>query len=61
MTTGPKDYAERAASAFNRRDVEAMLAAHCAAHFTFRDGLAIREEAFFDSAVLMPLAYPAEG
>lgn len=139
MTTGPNDYAERAASAFNRRDVEAMLALVCedfiyldsmgiqtgreamrkreiallealpdaqvifspfavgndrlaltafltgtfaaplvlpdrvipphgrhitayyAAHFTFRDGLAIREEAFFDSAVLMPLAYPAEG
>jgi ketosteroid isomerase-like protein len=139
MTTGPNDYAERAASAFNRRDVEAMLALVCedfiyfdgmgiqtgreamrkreiallealpdaqvifspfavgndrlaltafltgtfaaplvlpgrvipphgrhitayyAAHFTFRDGLAIREEAFFDSAVLMPLAYPSEG
>lgn len=139
MTTGPKDYAERAASAFNRRDVQAMLAlvcedfiyldsmgiqtgreamrkretalfealpdaqvifspfvvgndrlaltafltgtftaplvlpdrvipphgrhitAHYAAHFTFREGLAIREEAFFDSAVLMPLTYPAEG
>lgn len=139
MTTGPKDYAERAASAFNRRDVQAMLALVCedfiyldsmgiqtgreamrkretalfealpdaqvifspfavgndrlaltafltgtfaaplvlpgrvipphgrpitayyAAHFTFRDGLAVREEAFFDSAVLLPLAYPAEG
>jgi hypothetical protein len=139
MTTGPNDYAERAASAFNCHDVEAMLALVCedfiyldsmgiqtgreamrkrenalfealpdaqvifspfavrndrlaltafltgtfaaplvlpgrvipphgryitayyAAHFTFRDGLAIREEAFFDSAVLMPLAYPAEG
>lgn len=134
MTTGPNDFAERAASAFNRRDVEAMVALVCedfiyfdgmgmqigresmhkretalleafpdaqvtlspfavgddrlaltafltgtftaplvlpdrvipphgrhiavyyAAHFTFRDGLAIREDAFFDSAVLMPLA-----
>ncbi len=37
------------------------ITAYYAAHFTFRDGLAIREEAFFDSAVLMPLAYPAEG
>lgn len=27
----------------------------------FRNGLAIREEAFFDSAVLMPLADPSEG
>ncbi|MFW0753905.1 ester cyclase [Pseudomonas sp. H11T01] len=139
MTTGPNDYAKRAASAFNRRDLEALLAlvsedfiyldgmgmqtgreamhkreaallealpdaqvilspfavcddrlaltafltgtftaplvlsdrvipphgrhiaVHYAAHFTFRDGLAIREEAFFDSAVLMPLADPSEG
>jgi ketosteroid isomerase-like protein len=139
MTTAPNDYAERAASAFNRRDVEAMLAlvcedfiyidsmgiqtgreamrkrenalfealpdaqvifspfavgndrlaltavltgtfaaplvlpgrvipplgrpitVHYAAHFTFRDGLVIREEAFFDSAVLMPLAEQGEG
>ncbi|WLI14760.1 MULTISPECIES: ester cyclase [Pseudomonas] len=131
MTTGPNDFAERAASAFNRRDVEAMLTLVCedfiyfdgmgmqtgresmrkretalleafpdaqltfspfavgddrlaltafltgtftaplvlpdrvipphgrhiavyyAAHFTFKDGLAIREEVFFDSAVLM--------
>jgi ketosteroid isomerase-like protein len=134
MTTGSNDYAQRAAEAFNRRDVESMLALVCedfiyldsmgiqigrqsmrkretaildalpdvkvsltpfmvaddrlaltalltgtftaplvlpgrviaphgrpitlhyAAHFTFKDGLAIREEAFFDSAVLMPLA-----
>ncbi|MBT2370473.1 ester cyclase [Pseudomonas fluorescens] len=139
MTTGPSNYAERAASAFNRRDLEAMLAlvsedfiyfdgariqtgresmhmrerallealpdaqvtlspfivsddrlaltafltgtftaplvlpdrvipphgrhitVYYAAHFTFRDGLAIREEAFFDSAVLMPLADQNEG
>jgi ketosteroid isomerase-like protein len=139
MTTGPNDYAERASRAFNRRDVEAMLAlvcedfiyfdgmgiqtgresmrkretalfeafpdaqvtftpfmvaddrlaltalmtgtfaaplvlpgrviaphgrnitVHYAAHFTFRNGLAIREEAFFDSAVLMPLAEQGEG
>lgn len=139
MTTGPNDYAERAASAFNRRDLEAMLAlvsedfiyfdgtgmqtgresmrkreialleafpdaqltfspfavsddrlaltafltgtfttplvmpdrvipphgrhiaVYYAAHFTFKDGLAIREEAFFDSAVLMPLADQSEG
>jgi hypothetical protein len=37
------------------------IAAYYAAHFTFRDGLAIREEAFFDSAVLMPLADQSEG
>lgn len=139
MTTGPNDYAARAASAFNRRDLEAMLALVCedfiyfdgtgiqtgreamhkreralleafpdakvimspfivthdrlaltafltgtfaaplvlsdrvipphgrhitvyyAAHFTFRDGLAIREEAFFDSAVLMPSTDQREG
>lgn len=139
MTSGPNDFAERAAIAFNRRDVEAMLALvsedfiyfdgmgvqtgresmhkretaileafpdaqltlspfavgddrlaltgfltgtftaplvmpdrvipphgrhiamYYAAHFTFRDGLAIREEAFFDSAVLMPSADPREG
>ncbi|MGB8921247.1 MAG: nuclear transport factor 2 family protein [Pseudomonas sp.] len=138
MTTGPNDFAERAASAFNRHDVEAMLALVCedfiyldsmgiqtgreamrkresallealpdahviyspfavsndrlaltafltgtfaaplvlpgrviaphgrhitayyAAHFTFKDGLVIREEAFFDSAVLLPLTHPAE-
>lgn len=58
MTTGPNDYAERASRAFNRRDVEAM---HYAAHFTFRNGLAFREEAFFDSAVLMPSAEQGEG
>jgi ketosteroid isomerase-like protein len=139
MTTGPNDYAERASRAFNRRDMETMLAlvcedfiyldgmgiqtgreamrkreiallealpdaqvifspfavgndrlaltafltgtfaaplvlpgrviaphgrhitVHYAAHFTFRNGLAIREEAFFDSAVLMPLAEQGEG
>ncbi|CAI8948328.1 nuclear transport factor 2 family protein [Pseudomonas sp. MG-9] len=139
MATGPNDFAERAASAFNRHDVEAMLALFCedfiyldsmgiqtgreamrkrenallealpdahvifspfaashdrlaltafltgtfaaplvlpdrvipphgrhitayyAAHFTFKDGLVIREEAFFDSAVLLPLTHPAEG
>lgn len=139
MATGPNDYAEHAASAFNRRDLQAMIALVCedfiyidgmgtqtgrdcmrkreaalfeafpdaqvtlspfavcddrlaltailtgtfaaplvlpdrviaphgrhitvryAAHFTFRDGLAIREEAFFDSAVLMPLTDPSEG
>lgn len=138
MTTGPKDYAERAAQAFNRRDVETMLALvhedfiyldsmgiqigrqsmriretalfdalpdaqvtltpfmvaddrlaltallsgtfsaplvlpgrviaphgrpvtlHYAAHFTFQHGLVIREEAFFDSASLMPLATQGE-
>lgn len=32
-----------------------------AAHSTFRAELAIREEAFFDSAVLMPSTYSAEG
>ena len=138
MTTGPNDYAQRASSAFNCRDVEAMLAlvsedfiyldgmgiqtgrdamrkretalfyafpdaqvaftpfmvaddrlaltalltgtfaaplvlpgrviaphgrhiaVHYAAHFTFKDGLAIREEVYFDSAVLMPLAEQGE-
>jgi ketosteroid isomerase-like protein len=138
MTTGPNDYAQRAAAAFNRRDVETMLALvhedfiyldsmgiqvgrqsmrkretaifdalpdaqvtltpfmvaddrlaltallsgtftaplmlpgrviaphgrpitlHYAAHFTFKDGLVIREEAFFDSAVLMSLAQQGE-
>ena len=34
---------------------------HYAAHFTFRNGLAIREEAFFDTSVLMPSATPNEG
>lgn len=29
MTTGPNDYAERAARAFNRRDVESMLSLVC--------------------------------
>ena len=139
MTNAPNDFARRAASAFNRRDVEAMLALvsedfayldsmglqigreamrqretalfdampdahmtltpflvaddrlaltallaghfsaplvladrvvpahgqpiriHYAAHFTFRNGLAIREEAFFDSALLMPPASANEG
>ena len=139
MTTGPNDYAQRASSAFNCRDVEAMLAlvsedfiyldgmgiqtgresmgkretalfyafpdaqvtftpfmvaddrlaltalltgtfaaplvlpdrviaphghhitVRYAAHFTFRNGLAIREEVFFDSAVLMPSAEQGEG
>ncbi|MGE8321471.1 MAG: ester cyclase [Pseudomonas sp.] len=37
------------------------ITVHYAAHFTFKDGLAIREEAFFDSAVLMPLAAQGEG
>ncbi|MDF9893532.1 UNVERIFIED_ORG: ketosteroid isomerase-like protein [Pseudomonas vranovensis] len=139
MTTGPTEYADRAANAFNRRDVEAMLAlvhedfvyldamgiqkgresmrrreialidafadahviltpfvvtedrlaltailtgtfsaplvlpdrvipahgraicVHYAAHFTFKDRLAIREEVFFDTAVLMPFAQQGEG
>ncbi|WP_327440719.1 nuclear transport factor 2 family protein [Pseudomonas donghuensis] len=93
MTTGPTEYPDRAANAFNRRDVEAMLAlvhedfvyldamgmqkgresirgipahgrairVHYAAHFTFKDRLAIREEAFFDTAVLMPFAQQGEG
>ncbi|WP_339547661.1 ester cyclase [Pseudomonas sp. RA_35y_Pfl2_P32] len=139
MTTGPNDYADLAARAFNRRDVEAMLAlvgedflyldsrgiqigresmrkretalfyalpdarvtltpfmvtddhlaltalltgtfaaplvlsgrvipphgqpitVHYAAHFTFENGLAVREEVFFDSAQLMPLAVQGEG
>ncbi|MGY4026756.1 ester cyclase [Aeromonas rivuli] len=138
MTTGTNDYAERAASAFNRRDLEAMLALvsedviyfdgvgiqtgleamhkrrrallaafpdakmnlspfvatddrlaltvflsgtftaplvvsgrvipphgrhitlYYAAHLTFRNGLVIREEVFFDSVVLMPLADQSE-
>ncbi|AYG43690.1 nuclear transport factor 2 family protein [Pseudomonas sp. Leaf58] len=138
MTANAYDYAQRASNAFNRRDVEAMLAlvgedfiyldsmgaqsgreamrkrehslfeaipdahvtfspfmvcddrlaltavltgtfaaplvlptrvipahgrsitVHYAAHFTFKNGLAIREEAFFDSAVLMPLAVQGE-
>ncbi|WP_409276898.1 ester cyclase [Pseudomonas defluvii] len=34
---------------------------HYAAHFTFRNGLAIREEAFFDSAALMSSAEQGEG
>ena len=46
MTTGSNDYAECAAQVFNRRDVE---------------GLAIREEVFFDSVVLMPSAQQQEG
>ncbi|WP_053149005.1 ester cyclase [Pseudomonas protegens] len=139
MTTGPHDYAERAARAFNHRDLESMLAlvcedfiyldgmgmqsgresmrkretalfeafpdahvtltpfivtddrlaltalltgtftaplvlagrlipphgrpiaVHYSAHFTFRDGLACREEVFFDSAALMPSAEQQEG
>ncbi|AZD61434.1 hypothetical protein C4K18_3463 [Pseudomonas chlororaphis subsp. aurantiaca] len=139
MPIGPNDYAQHAANAFNRRDVEAMLAlvsedftyldgagiqvgreamrqreialfeafpdAHLilspfavgvdrlaltamlsgtfaaplvlpgrvipphgrfiavyyAAHFTFKDGLAIHEEVFFDSTVLLPSAEPSEG
>ena len=139
MTTGSNGYAARAASAFNRRDLEAMLAlvsedvsyfdgigiqtgreamhkrelalleafpdakvilspfvvtddrlaltalltgtftaplvlsdrvipphgrhiaVYYAAHFTFSDGLAIREEVFFDSAVFMPSANQSEG
>lgn len=139
MTTGSNVYAARAASAFNRRDLEAMLALvsedvgyfdgigiqtgreamhkrelalleafpdakvilspfvvtddrlalivfltgtftaplvlsdrvipphgrhitlYYAAHLTFRDGLVIREEVFFDRVVLMPLADQSEG
>lgn len=138
MTTGSNGYAARAASAFNRRDLEAMLALvsedviyfdgigiqtgreamykrkrallaafpdakmnlspfvvtddrlaltvflsgtftaplavsgrvipphgrhitlYYAAHLTFRGGLVIREEVFFDSVVLMPLADQSE-
>jgi ketosteroid isomerase-like protein len=41
MTTGPNDYAERAASAFNRRDVEAMLALVCE-DFIYLDGMGIQ-------------------
>ncbi|MFJ3448488.1 ester cyclase [Pseudomonas sichuanensis] len=36
------------------------IAVHYAAHFTFRNGLVVSEEAFFDSAVLMPLAEQGE-
>ncbi|MBC2655046.1 nuclear transport factor 2 family protein [Pseudomonas sp. MSSRFD41] len=139
MTTGPHDYAERAARAFNHRDLDSMLALVCedfiyldgmgmqsgresmrkretalfeafpdahvtltpfivaddrlalsalltgtftaplvlpgrvipphgqpvavrySAHFTFTDGLARREEVFFDSAALMPPADQQEG
>ncbi|MGS7253333.1 ester cyclase [Pseudomonas sp. SK] len=140
MMTGPKDYAQRAANAFNQRDVQGLLAlvdedfvyldgmtrqtgreamrarelalfsafpdaqvaltpfmvaddrlamsavltgtfssplwlpagvivpAHgrraClqyAAHFTFRNGLAVRETVFFDSATLRPSAEQGEG
>lgn len=57
MTTGPKDYAERAAQAFNRRDVETMLAL---VHEDFiyldsmgiqigRQSMRIRETALFDA------------
>ena len=55
MTTGPNDYAERAARAFNCRDVESMLALVCE-DFIYRD-----EEVIFDSAVLMPSAEQQEG
>lgn len=48
MTTGPNDYAERAAKALNRRDVASMLAR-------------VYEEVFFDNAVLMPSAKRQEG
>ncbi|GJB79680.1 MAG: nuclear transport factor 2 family protein [Pseudomonas asiatica] len=140
MMTSPKDYAQRAANAFNQRDVQGLLAlvdedfvyldgmttqsgheamraremalfsalpdaqvaltpfmvsddrlamtavltgtfttplllpagvivpahgrricVHYAAHFTFRNGLAIREVVFFDSAMLKPSAEQSEG
>ncbi|SDY27303.1 ester cyclase [Pseudomonas sp. NFIX28] len=38
-----------------------FIAVHYAAHFTFKGGLAIHEEVFFDSAILMPSAEPSEG
>jgi len=41
MTTGPNDYAERASRAFNRRDVEAMLALVCE-DFIYFDGMGIQ-------------------
>ncbi len=41
MTTGPNNYAERAASAFNRRDVEAMLALVCE-DFIYLDSMGIQ-------------------
>lgn len=36
------------------------LTVHYAAHFTFRSGLVVSEEAFFDSAVLMSLTEQGE-
>lgn len=41
MTTGPNDFAERAASAFNRRDVEAMLTLVCE-DFIYFDGMGMQ-------------------
>ena len=37
------------------------ICVHYAAHFTFRNGLAIREAVFFDSAMLKPSAEQSEG
>lgn len=41
MTTGPNDYAQRAAEAFNRRDVESMLALVCE-DFIYLDSMGIQ-------------------
>lgn len=41
MTTGPNDYAERASRAFNRRDVEAMLAL-VSEDFIYLDGMGVQ-------------------
>lgn len=41
MTTGPNDYAERAAHAFNHRDLESMLALVCE-DFIYLDGMGIQ-------------------
>lgn len=49
MTTAPDDFARSAASAFNRRDLEAMLA------------LVSEDFAYLDDALLMPSASANEG
>ncbi|BAO60182.1 ester cyclase [Pseudomonas protegens] len=41
MTTGPHDYAERAARAFNHRDLESLLALVCE-DFIYLDGMGMQ-------------------
>lgn len=56
MTITPNAYAQHASGAFNRPDPEALLAVvgdDCIHLDTM--GLVVSDEAFFDSAVLLPL------